>query len=113
MGLIIATESLNMECYCGKTFYQQNAFSNHQRCCKSSRNRLTSALSKAQQIWARKRETRRLKHVQEAIEEHNPGPETSTSPNVQLLVDVPPNDPEVVPVEGAEHVLVVRYLYCS
>lgn len=57
-----------MQCYCGKTFYQQNAFSNHQRYCKSSQNRLTSALSKAQQIWAAKREAQRVKRLGELEE---------------------------------------------
>lgn len=48
-----------MECYCGKTFHQANAFSNHQRYCKSSQQRLNAALAKAQQIWSKKREAQR------------------------------------------------------
>lgn len=79
-----------MECYCGKIFYQLNAFSNHQRHCKTSQTRLTSALSKAQQIWARKRESHRLKHFQGAVEENSSG-ETSVPP-VRLPEHVPQNE---------------------
>lgn len=52
-----------MQCYCGKAFYQINAFSNHQRQCKSSQQRLTTALTKAQQIWEKKRQVQRLKRL--------------------------------------------------
>lgn len=90
-----------MECYCGKIFYQLNAFTNHQRHCKTSQTRLTSALSKAQQIWARKRESHRLKHLQEpeAVEENNPG-ETSVPP-VHLSDHAPQNEE---PASAAEPV---------
>lgn len=66
-------DSSNMQCYCGKTFYQLNAFSNHQRHCKYSQERLSSALSKAQEIWAKKREKQRLKRIEgelEGLEDH-------------------------------------------
>lgn len=80
-----------MECYCGKRFYQPNAFSNHQRHCKISQNRLTSALSKAQQIWAKKREFHRLKRLQEAVEEHSP--EEAAVPPVLLPQNEEPAAP--------------------
>lgn len=52
-----------MQCYCGKSFYQVNAFSNHQRQCKPSQQRLTTVLTKAQQIWEKKRQAQRLKKL--------------------------------------------------
>lgn len=97
-----------MDCYCGKTFYQPNALSNHQRYCKSSRNRLTSALSKTQKIWAKKREAHRLKHLQEAGEEHDPIPETSIPPD--LPQTVPQNSSK--PVPAIEPMPMVRSLCC-
>lgn len=54
-------DSSNMRCYCGKSFHQLNAFSNHQGHCKSSKERLSLALSKAQQIWNKKRADKRLR----------------------------------------------------
>lgn len=48
-----------MECACGKTFFQINAFSNHRRHCKFSQQQLDLALSKAQKIWSKKRESKR------------------------------------------------------
>lgn len=59
-------DSSNLQCYCGKSFYQLNAFSNHQRHCRSSQQRLTTALSKAQQIWSKKRAAQRLKRVEDS-----------------------------------------------
>lgn len=84
-----------MECYCGKLFYQLNAFSNHQRHCKTSQRRLTSALSKAQQIWAKKRESQRLKRLQETVEEAGPN---ETPPPLTPPPEVPQNEEIVVPV---------------
>lgn len=85
-----------MECYCGKTFRQQNAFSNHQRHCKTSQNRLTSALSKAQQIWERKREFHRLKRLQETVEEQSP--EETVVPPALLPQNEEPAPTELEPV---------------
>lgn len=65
-------DSSNMQCYCGKTFSHVNAFTNHQRHCKTSQRRLTVALSKAQQIWSKKRETQRLKRELEVQHDHTP-----------------------------------------
>lgn len=65
-------DSSNMQCYCGKEFSHVNAFTNHQRHCKTSQRRLTVALSKAQQIWSKKRETQRLKRELEIQRDHTP-----------------------------------------
>ena len=37
---------------CGKTFAQQNAFSNHLRFCKKNKSRLQTALAGARKVWA-------------------------------------------------------------
>lgn len=56
-------DASDLQCYCGKTYYQTNAFSNHQRHCKFSQQQLTTALSKAQQIWSKKRDAQRAKRI--------------------------------------------------
>ena len=51
-----------LECRsCGKAFSQQNALSYHQRTCLSTQNELRSALEKAKNGWADKREAKRRK----------------------------------------------------
>lgn len=43
-------------CFCGRSFLQQSAFSNHERVCQKSKKRLSSVLEKAKELWiARKR----------------------------------------------------------
>jgi hypothetical protein len=39
-------------CLCSRSFTQQSALSKHQRTCKKSKKRLTSALDKAKEAWA-------------------------------------------------------------
>lgn len=84
-----AMDSSNLQCYCGKLFSQLNAFSNHQHHCKSSQQRLTSALTKAQKIWAKKRADQRLRRVSNSDEA---GTQTSYGRNVGSgpLVSVSP-----------------------
>jgi hypothetical protein len=42
-----------LQCHsCGKTFAQQNAFSNHLRSCKKDKSRLQMALAGARKVWA-------------------------------------------------------------
>lgn len=87
-------DSSNMQCYCGKNFYQLNAYSNHQRHCKSSQERLTSALTKAQQIWSKKRVALRLQRLSNEEQSHgtndNSGhPCSSNSSNSGRQVSIP------------------------
>lgn len=52
-------ESFQQECNgCGRTFAHTNAFSNHQRTCKKSKARLSSALASARENWARLKRAR-------------------------------------------------------
>jgi hypothetical protein len=45
-----------LTCFCGKSFPQQSALTNHTRSCQRSKKRLTNALSSAKEVWiARKR----------------------------------------------------------
>lgn len=70
-----------MQCYCGKSFHQLNAFSNHQRHCELSRQRLSLALPKAQEWWARKRAAQRLRKGGEDSRDDN---DSNTLPNLSL-----------------------------
>jgi hypothetical protein len=42
-------------CGCGRSFKLANAFSNHQRQCKKTKKRLSSALDKAKELWTAKK----------------------------------------------------------
>ena len=46
-------------CSCGRSFSHFGAFSKHQTSCRSTKKRLSSALSKAREVWA-SRKRRRL-----------------------------------------------------
>jgi hypothetical protein len=48
-------------CLCGREFYQDNAYGNHQRSCKRTKKRLSGALEKAKEIFAQKRQ--KITHV--------------------------------------------------
>lgn len=95
-------DASDLRCYCGKTYYQTNAFSNHQRHCKFSQQQLTTALSKAQQIWSRKREAQRAKRFAadsqdqclsgEALDDSTPN---LAPPDESGLDEVPPNQAEL------------------
>lgn len=91
-------DSSNMQCYCGKSFYQVNAFSNHQRQCKSSQQRLTTALTKAQEIWEKKRQAQRVKRLA-ADDDFNGGASAPALRNEEVFAPLegPPvvNVPEV------------------
>ena len=43
-------------CLCGRIFYQNHAYGSHQKSCKGTKKRLSSALNKASQIFAQKRQ---------------------------------------------------------
>ena len=45
-----------LECYCGRTFSQQNAYGNHRRSCKQTKKRLAGVLSKAKETFMRKKQ---------------------------------------------------------
>lgn len=95
-----------MQCYCGKLFYQVNAFNNHQGHCKTTQKQLTAVLSKAQQIWSKKREAQRLKKLagdsQENCDSETPAPQGIVGPSTHvddsnpLEVDLPEADHDVV-----------------
>ena len=41
----------NIQCSCGRTFAQLNAYTNHHRTCKKRKKGLSSALAKAKLVW--------------------------------------------------------------
>lgn len=90
----------DLQCYCGKSFYQQNAFSNHQRHCESSRQRLSLALPKAQEIWARKRAAQRLRKAEEDSRD-NTNSNMPLGPGILSTADEMPQTPSPSP-EPAE-----------
>lgn len=73
----ITGNSLQLECYCGRTFLQTNAYSNHQKTCKKTKARLSSALFDARDNW------QRLKRARTVVDPLQPG-QTNGSPPVQL-----------------------------
>lgn len=53
-------------CLCGRSFSQPNAFSKHKRACQKSKERLSSALDQAKQMWTAKKR-RRLNPMDDPI----------------------------------------------
>lgn len=53
-----SVSALHHECCCGRTFLQTNAYSNHQKSCKKTKTRLSSALSSARDNWQRRKKAR-------------------------------------------------------
>lgn len=61
--------ALQHECCCGRVFLQTNAYGNHQKSCKKTRTRLSSALSSARDSWQR---IKRARTVGPSEESHQP-----------------------------------------
>lgn len=53
-----SSSSLQLKCCCGRTFLQTNAYSNHQKSCKKTKARLSSALFGARDTWQRLKRAR-------------------------------------------------------
>lgn len=75
---------MSYECCCGRTFLQTNAFSNHQRSCKKSRTRLSSALESAKENWSRLKKARLQPPVPQS-------PPSTPSLTVSILASPLPN----------------------
>jgi hypothetical protein len=45
-----------LECYCGRTFSQENAYGAHRRSCKQTKKRLAGVLSKAKEAFTQKKQ---------------------------------------------------------
>ncbi|KAH7919882.1 hypothetical protein BV22DRAFT_1022211, partial [Leucogyrophana mollusca] len=63
-------------CICGRTFFQLNAFSMHERTCTRTKKRLSGALAKAKELWSSRKRQRTLA-MGTAIEPNGP-PATAT-----------------------------------
>lgn len=61
--------ALQHECCCGRVFLQTNAYSKHQKSCKKTKTRLSSALSSARDSWHR---MKRARIVGPSEESHQP-----------------------------------------
>ncbi|KAH7913386.1 hypothetical protein BJ138DRAFT_1099475, partial [Hygrophoropsis aurantiaca] len=61
------------KCHCGRSFAQENAFTNHVRTCSKTKRRISQALTKAKELWS-SRKRRKLGVV------HNGDP-TSIDPH--------------------------------
>lgn len=55
---VIMFEANTLFCLCGRSFTLEYAHSNHQRQCKKTKKRLSSALEKAKEIWNTKKRRR-------------------------------------------------------
>lgn len=88
-GAGATTTHSSLSCLCGKTFSQQNAFTNHTRSCKSSKKRLASALDLAKDVWQRrkKKKQERLPEAEATVTEVDVG-------NLPMVID----EPEAPPV---------------
>lgn len=54
-------EDFVVRCYCGKSFSQPGALSNHTRTCERSKKRLSSALTTARNSWEVRQNNKRQK----------------------------------------------------
>ncbi|KAH7917056.1 hypothetical protein BV22DRAFT_1135740, partial [Leucogyrophana mollusca] len=114
-------------CSCGRSFSQQNAYTNHLRTCKKSKTRLAHALSKAKEMWSSRKRPRLGSGVDvepssQRVEAATEGlistadlsnaqtVETSFSPGVRVNIGspeagfsaVPPDEPPGFEVDGAD-----------
>lgn len=87
------------QCCCGRGFLQPNAFSKHQKSCKKSKTRLSSALDSAKENWNRLKKARL-----EARETLNPASPTShsTSTSTDTGPPVDATQLETQPIQGHE-----------
>lgn len=69
-------QRLMLQCCCGRQFLQTNAFRNHQRSCKRTKTRLSSALESAKDNWNRRKKARL--ETLEIQNQPTPGPLTAT-----------------------------------
>lgn len=51
-------EVLSEVCYCGRTFLQQNALSNHRRYCQTNKKCLSSVLESARDVYTKRKKAR-------------------------------------------------------
>lgn len=59
LALVPGTSESYLEiCYCGRTFSQQNALSNHRRSCQQSKKRMSSALDSARDVYSKRKKAR-------------------------------------------------------
>jgi hypothetical protein len=71
------------QCACGKSFSQPSALTNHKRFCQSSKKRISSAITKAKEVWEEKKRKRQRLSVVDL--DGNPASATvgeSSSPRV-------------------------------
>jgi hypothetical protein len=76
-----------LTCFCGRSFSQQSAFSNHERVCQKSKKRLSSVLEKAKELWSIKKR-RRLDPGEIAVNEHSLAGLIREQPPASADVDV-------------------------
>lgn len=69
------TEVLSEVCYCGRTFLQQNALSNHRRYCQTNKKRLSSVLESARDAYTKRKKARTTYDLPNMVQ-----PEQSTVP---------------------------------
>ena len=66
-------------CLCGKTFAQQNAFSNHLHCCKKNKSRLQMALTGTRKVWAEGQSSNKRSKLMHLSNPQDPTPQSNTA----------------------------------
>jgi hypothetical protein len=70
---LAAASAASYDCSCGRTFTQPSALKNHQNSCRTTKSRLSAALSKAKEVYAAEKSRKKLA-VCATNSLSNPGP---------------------------------------
>lgn len=81
---------------CGKTFAQQNAFSNHLRFCKKNRSRLQTALAGARKVWAEGESSNKRSKLTHPSDPQDPAPLSNTTKGAVRTVIVQNSEDQIV-----------------
>lgn len=91
-----ATEVLSEVCYCGRTFSQRNALSNHRHYCHTNKKRLSSVLESARDAFTKRKKARITYDLQDPPNAPQPGLPTvrlpspgAASPMIPAEADIP------------------------
>lgn len=81
---------------CSKTFVQQNAFSNHLRCCKKNKSRLQTALAGARKVWAEGQSGNKRSKLVHPSNPQDPAPLSNTTKGSLYTVVVQNSEDRIV-----------------
>lgn len=81
---------------CGKTFAQQNAFSNHLRSCEKNKSRLQTALAGARKVWAEGQSRNKRPKLTHPSDPQDPAPLSNTTKGAICTVLVQNSEDRIV-----------------